>query len=202
MGNQLDLELNRLRQQLAQCEHPDPVDAAVVGALSNDEVRRLLLPILDSGAALKGVSLDAAGTTLGIAVFGFETEWTPGTSHVGPPPRVVALVELKPFRMLKVTQETGDVSLDYSRFVRPEGIVPPTLRNMGAPCAEAALQAIVESNRVLVAWLQATSLDAVVARKEKGKEQNGGGGGHVGGVTTGGQCSSLMCMEHYPRDLD
>jgi len=92
----IDQEIKCLRAILRTAEKPDSIDVATVEALASPDVRRLLEPILNDGAALKGVVLEPTGTMAGIVHLSFETEWPPGMSRATYAPSVQALVEISP----------------------------------------------------------------------------------------------------------
>jgi hypothetical protein len=186
---QIDTELQRLRKALDSTQTPDPVDVAVVEALASSDVQDLLRPILDDGAILQGVTMEAAGTMTGVAQLTFETTWAPGQSRISPPSRVGALVEVSPPRVLKAVELPGGSTPTASAFVAPSGPVPVGLQHLGIPSASQALGFSAEATRSTADWLRSQGLADRV---------NAGGGG----LTTGTKCTSLLCFERTSDDFD
>jgi hypothetical protein len=186
----IDQELERLRAMLRTAEKPDPIDVATVEALASPDVRRLLEPILDDGAALKGVVLEPTGTMTGIVHLSFETEWPPGMSRATYAPQVQALVEVSPPRVFKASQVISPPHPPTIRFSPPVGMVPPSLQNLGIPSPSEAHAFNVEAARSFQAWASQVGMQRPV--------------GSTGGVglTTGTKCTSLLCFERSSDDFD
>jgi hypothetical protein len=186
---QIDNELQRLRNALGSIQTPDPVDVAVVEALASSDVQDLLRPILDNGAILQGVTMEAAGTMAGVAQLTFETIWSPGQSRISPPSRVGALVEVSPPRVLKAVELPAGSSPTASAFVSLSGPVPVALQNLGIPSAERALAFSAEATRSTAEWLGRQGLADRIRSS-------------AGGLTTGTKCTSLLCFEKTQDDFD
>lgn len=207
---QIEKELGRLRGMLKNAMSVDPVDVAVIEALGSTEVQELLLPILDGGAYLTGVVLDAAGTMVGVAHLTFECAWQPDKSHLTPAPRVAALVEVEPPRVLKAATIAVPDSPPGVRFTPPSSPVPPVLREMSIPSPSEALSFNIEANRAFLEWAYRKGLytrlglDATERMMQPTPifETRDGGGGGAMGLTTGTKCTSLLCFERTSDDFD
>jgi hypothetical protein len=189
----IEHELQRLRAELEQVPTPDPVDVAVVEALASSEVQELLVPLIDEGAVLRGVVLEAAGTMEGVIQLSFDCDWAPGTSHLTNPPAVSALAEIAPPRVLKASKIVALPDGPGVRFTPPEGHVPPALRQLDFPTASEAVQFNLEADRAFEAWLERTGLGAMLESIQLGSIQ---------GLTTGTRCTSLLCFERTRDDFD
>jgi hypothetical protein len=185
---QIDTELQRLRRALGSVKEPDPVDVAVVEALASNDVQNLLRPILDDGALLQGVTMEAAGTMAGVAQLTFETTWAPGQSRISPPPRVGALVEVSPPRVLKAVELLAGSSPTAGAFVSPSGPAPVALQQLGIPTASQALAYSAEATRSTAEWLRSQGFADRMRP--------------VGGLTSGTKCTSLLCFEKGHDDFD
>lgn len=186
---QIETELQRLRKALGSVQTPDPVDVAVVEALASSDVQDLLRPILDDGAVLQGVTMEAAGTMAGVAQLTFETAWSPGQSRISPPSRVSALVEVSPPRVLKAVERPAGSSPTASAFVSPTGPVPVALQHLGIPSAAQALAFSAEATRSTAEWLRSQGFADRINPSATG-------------LTTGTKCTSLLCFERTSDDFD
>jgi hypothetical protein len=183
-------ELQRLRAALEKSEKRDPVDVAVVEALASAAVQKILVPILEQGAVLKGVVLEAAGVMPGLVQLTFETEWQPGSSHLTYPPCVSALVEISPPHVLKAVEIAFRAEPPGVRFVEPVGMVPPALIDPTYPSADEAYRFSLAARQSFAEWAAST-----------------GFGDRLGdlaalGLTTGTKCTSLLCFERTSDDFD
>jgi hypothetical protein len=184
-------ELARLRAALEKSDKRDPIDAAVIEALASDAVQKVLLPILEDGAVLQGVVLEAAGVMPGLIQLTFETAWAPGTSHITYPPRVSAMVEISPPNVLKAVEIASRAEPAGVRFVEPAGMVPPALEEPGFPSAEDAYKFNLEARQSFADWAAASGLAARISTDTMAL-----------GLSTGTKCTSLLCFERSSDDFD
>jgi hypothetical protein len=184
-------ELARLRAALEKSDKRDPIDAAVVEALASDAVLKVLLPILEQGAMLQGVVLEAAGVMPGLIQLTFETAWVPGTSHITYPPRVSALVEISPPAVLKAIEIASRAEPAGVRFAEPAGMAPPVLAEPSFPSAEEAYKFNLEARQSFADWVAASGLATRINTDTMAL-----------GLSTGTKCTSLLCFEKSSDDFD
>ena len=200
-GDVIEQELLRLRLLLKTEPTPDPVDVAAVEALASTEVRSLLAPILESGAVLCGLTMDAAGSMEGVVKFTFETKPKPGASQLSYPPRVSALVAVSPPKVLRAVIVEPGATTSAQSFTLPTGPRPVALLSIGIPTPTQVLEFQREAARSLMEWLQRSGLRGareLIRAQEDIPEMLAG----PGGLTTGTKCCSALCIEHTSDDFD
>jgi hypothetical protein len=195
----LDTEIKRLEAILASEERPDPVDVATVETLKSEEVKKYLVPVLDSGAVIRGIVMRAAGTVTGVAQLNIELEWPPGSSRVSPPPTVAAVVHIQPPKVIKagVIHDTNpSPGLGAGPLARPAGPIPATLQNFRPMAASHAIQVGADSNRALVDFLNREQMTHILLSNRAMEA------GTPRYDTSGTQCTSMACFERTDEDLD
>ena len=195
---EIDAEVQRLQGLLSGTSEPDPVERAILEALSSSDVQSLLGPIIDEGASIVGVTMDAAGSMEGVAQFTFNTVWKSTTaSRITPPARVVALVQISPPRLLKAIKLTGGEAESAKHFVQPSGPVPAALKELDIPAPQDVLDFNRAMNISVDRWLKATGLadklPALASNSLTATRQPS---------TTGTKCSTMLCLEQSSDDWD
>lgn len=190
---QIQKEHERIKSILSTVKDPDPMDAAVVHALASDEVNKVLGEILDDGAYLTGITMEAAGSMEGLVLFIFNTEWTPGQSRVSFPDVACALLEVNPPKIIKVLRQRPGSMPEAAAFTQPEGPMPAILQNMQFPSSKEALEFNRQANETFEQWL---------AAQQMGNAGGGQGRRRRVGFTTGTRCTSLLCFERTSDDWD
>ena len=186
---QIQKEYERISLILSTTKNQDTMDAAVATALSSEDLNNVLGAILDEGACLTGVTMDAAGSIEGIAIFTFNTEWIPGQSRITNPDVACALIEVNPPKVIKVVRQIPGSLPEAGFFTKPEGQIPAIMRNMHYPGSSEALEFNRQANESLENWLIAQRIGGIHTKA------------HIG-LTTGTRCTSLLCFERTSDDWD
>jgi|HubBroStandDraft_2_1064218.scaffolds.fasta_scaffold22453_1 hypothetical protein len=194
---ELQTEVERLARMLSKTPNADPTERAVLEALSSNNVQDLLAPILDEGATLGGITMEAAGTIEGVMQLSFNTVWrSDAPARMTPPARVVALVQISPPRLLSATRSIGGEPEVQRRFVRPNGLVPVALRELDIASPQDILEFNRASNGSIDTWLRDSGLSKrlspLLQRMAVSRADN----------TTGTKCSTTLCTESSADDSD
>jgi hypothetical protein len=183
-------EIEKLTQQLAKEKKPDPIDVAVLAALSSRKVIKELGEILNSGATYTGITGESAGTIHGIIQLTFNTKWNDGISQKKPADVVSVLIEVNPPKIISVVKSQPTTIPTASYYLRLEGDAPSILKGITYPNFEEAIEFDRKAKEEIVHWMMQRKWPPIIYQ------------GSGGGLTSGTHCTSAMCFEKSSDDFD